>query len=203
MARRLALDHTERVSRLALLDIVPTRTLYESLDQMRATTVWRYLFLIQPQDLPERLLDANKDLYLDWTFAEWSADSDSLASEAVTEYRRCFDELTVHASCEDYRAGASIDLIHHRADYRLDTACRPWPIRDLRGDLPRMVQRPRRARQHCQRRAPSTARQSLDRACHRQRARRVRTPSGHGDQTVSGSILSSFVLNRQKTTREG
>jgi haloacetate dehalogenase len=69
-----------------LLDIVPTRTLYESLDQMRATTVWRYLFLIQPQDLPERLLDANKDLYLDWTFAEWSADSDSLASEAVTEY---------------------------------------------------------------------------------------------------------------------
>src|SRR6266536_190557 len=56
VVRRLALDHPETVSRLALLDIVPTETIYTTLDQRRATTVWRYFFLIQPPDLPERLI---------------------------------------------------------------------------------------------------------------------------------------------------
>jgi haloacetate dehalogenase len=48
VALRMALDHADRVSRLALLDIVPTRTIYATIDQRRATTVWRYFFLIQP-----------------------------------------------------------------------------------------------------------------------------------------------------------
>jgi haloacetate dehalogenase len=52
VARRLALDHPDAVSRLAILDIVPTETIYATLDQERATTVWRYFFLIQPPELP-------------------------------------------------------------------------------------------------------------------------------------------------------
>jgi haloacetate dehalogenase len=116
VARRLALDNPDAVARLAVLDIVPTETIYATLDQEHATTVWRYFFLVQPPDLPERLIGADPGFYLDWTLAEWCGTRDALSDVAVSEYRRCFDAATVHASCEDYRAGATIDLAHDRAD---------------------------------------------------------------------------------------
>jgi haloacetate dehalogenase len=115
VARRLVLDHPESVSRLAILDIVPTETIYGLLDQERATTVWRYFFLVQPPDLAERLIGADPDFYLDWTLREWCGTPGALDG-AVSEYRRCFDAATIHAGCEDYRAGATIDLSHDRAD---------------------------------------------------------------------------------------
>jgi haloacetate dehalogenase len=116
VARRLALDHPDSVSRLAILDIVPTETIYRLLDQERATTVWRYFFLVQPPDLPERLIGADPGFYLDWTLREWCGTPGALDQAAVSEYRRCFDAATIHAGCEDYRAGATIDLAHDRAD---------------------------------------------------------------------------------------
>jgi haloacetate dehalogenase len=116
VARRLALDHPDSVSRLAILDIVPTETIYGLLDQERATTVWRYFFLVQPPDLPERLIGADPAFYLDWTLREWCGTPCALDEAAVSEYRRCFDAATIHAGCEDYRAGATIDLAHDRAD---------------------------------------------------------------------------------------
>jgi haloacetate dehalogenase len=115
VARRLALDHPDTVSRLAILDIVPTETIYSRLDQRRATTVWRYFFLVQPPDLPERLIGADPRFYLDWTLKEWCGTPGSLSEVAVSEYRRCFDPVTISAGCEDYRAGATIDLAHDRA----------------------------------------------------------------------------------------
>jgi haloacetate dehalogenase len=116
VARRLALDYPDAVSRLAILDIVPTETIYGLLDQERTTTVWRYFFLVQPPDLPERLIGANSDFYLNWTLREWSGTSSAFDEAAVSEYQRCFDAATIHAGCEDYRAGATIDLAHDRAD---------------------------------------------------------------------------------------
>lgn len=116
VALRLALDHPDAVSHLALLDIVPTQTIYETIDQRRATTVWRYFFLIQPHDLPERLIAGDRLGYLRWTLDEWCATPGALDARAVAEYERCFDAATIHATCEDYRAGATIDLIHDRAD---------------------------------------------------------------------------------------
>jgi haloacetate dehalogenase len=116
VARRLALDHPDAVSHLAILDIVPTETIYATLDQERATTVWRYFFLVQPPDLPERLIGANPGFYLDWTLREWCGTPGALDEAAVSEYRRRFNTATIHASCEDYRAGATIDLAHDRAD---------------------------------------------------------------------------------------
>jgi haloacetate dehalogenase len=123
VARRMALDHPRAVSRLALLDIVPTATVYATLDQRRATTVWRYFFLIQPPDLPERLIGSQPDHYLDWTLREWCGTPGALAEAAVAEYRRCFDPATIHATCEDYRAGATVDLAHDAADQHRRIAC--------------------------------------------------------------------------------
>jgi haloacetate dehalogenase len=123
VARRMALDHPEVVSRLALLDIVPTATIYGTLDQARATTVWRYFFLIQPADLPERLIEADPAFYLRWTLDEWCGGPDRLDPRAVAEYFRCFDRETIRAGCEDYRAGATIDLVHDEADAGRKLSC--------------------------------------------------------------------------------
>ncbi len=123
VARRLALDEPDAVSRLAVLDIVPTALIYGTLDQRRATGVWRYFLLVQPPDLPERLIGADPSFYLDWTLSEWCGTPGSLSAEAVAEYRRCFDAASVHASCEDYRAGATVDLDDDRGDHDRKITC--------------------------------------------------------------------------------
>ena len=123
VALRMALDHSDAVSRLGVLDIVPTRTIYATLDRARGTSVWRYFFLIQPFDLPERLIGADAGFYLRWTLDEWCGTPGELADAAVAEYRRCFDEATIHATCEDYRAGASVDLADDEADAAASVSC--------------------------------------------------------------------------------
>jgi haloacetate dehalogenase len=116
VARRLARDHPDAVTHLAALDIIPTQAIYDRLDRRQASIVWRYLFLTQPVGLPEHLIGLDPIWYLDWTLAEWAGSRDALDPAAVAEYRRCFEPATVHASCEDYRAGASVDLDHDAAD---------------------------------------------------------------------------------------
>jgi haloacetate dehalogenase len=123
VALRMALDHPGAVTKLAILDIVPTKAIYESVDQRRATTVWRYFFLVQPPPLPERLIGADPDFYLRWTLDEWCQTPGALTDDAIAEYRRCFDAATIHATCEDYRAGATIDLVDDDADADVRLAC--------------------------------------------------------------------------------
>lgn len=123
VALRMALDYPDAVSRLVILDVVPTKTIYETIDQQRAATVWRYFFLIQPPDLPERLIAGNPHGYLRWTLDEWCGTPGALDEQAVAEYERCFDTSTIYATCEDYRAGASIDLDHDRADSDQQLTC--------------------------------------------------------------------------------
>jgi haloacetate dehalogenase len=116
VALRMALDHPAAVTRLGILDIVPTTIIYGTVDNARARTVWRYFFLTQPFDLPERLIGSDPEFYLRWTLDEWCSTPGALADDAVTEYVRCFDAATIHSTCEDYRAGATIDLIHDHDD---------------------------------------------------------------------------------------
>lgn len=123
VAHRLALDFPERVTRLALLDIVPTRVVFGTLNQERATAVYHWLFLIQPVGLPERLIGAEPAFYLRWTLDHWCGTPGALAEEAVAEYLRCFDAATIHATCEDYRAGATVDLADDAADRDRHIAC--------------------------------------------------------------------------------
>ena len=120
-AHRMALDHSAKVSKLALLDIVPTLTLYETADQKAATSYYHWYFLIQDHDLPERMIGADPEFYLRKKTGHWSA-GECFTEAAMAEYIRCFSNpATIHASCEDYRAAASVDLEHDRNDRASET----------------------------------------------------------------------------------
>ncbi|MFN3459783.1 MAG: alpha/beta fold hydrolase [Oceanibaculum sp.] len=125
VAHRLALDHADRVTRLAVLDIAPTHEMYRTTDMTFATAYYHWFFLIQPYDLPERLIGSDPAYYLDRMTGRWGRDESALTPEAMAEYRRCFsDPATIHASCEDYRAAATIDLEHDEADMHRKLSCR-------------------------------------------------------------------------------
>jgi haloacetate dehalogenase len=116
VAHRMALDYPERVRMLAVLDIVPTRHVFETVGKDLATDYYHWFFLIQPYDLPETLIGGNPSYYLRKKLGGWGASLDGFFLEALAEYERCFDAATIHASCEDYRAAASIDLVHDETD---------------------------------------------------------------------------------------
>ena len=117
VAHRLALDHPERVGRLALIDIVPTLDMYDTTDMRFASWYYHWFFLIQPSPLPERMIGGDPAFYLRWTLGGWGAAGLAhIEPEALAEYERCFCRAdAIHAACEDYRASASIDLEHDRA----------------------------------------------------------------------------------------
>ena len=117
VAHRLALDHASRVERIAVLDISPTRLMYEQTTQAFATAYYHWFFLIQPYDLPERLINSDPAYFLRRKLGGWATGLEHFDPRAYAEYERCFrNPATVHASCEDYRAAASIDLEHDAAD---------------------------------------------------------------------------------------
>jgi haloacetate dehalogenase len=117
VAHRLCLDHPGAVERVAVLDIAPTRIMYAGTDKAFATAYYHWFFLIQPFDLPERLIGADPIYYLHKKLAGWSSGLHHFDRRALAEYERCFaDRATIHASCEDYRAAAAIDLQHDAAD---------------------------------------------------------------------------------------
>jgi haloacetate dehalogenase len=116
VAHRLALDHPAKVLSLCVLDIAPTRHMYERTDFKFARAYYHWYFLIQPYPLPERLIGADARFFLREKLGRGRAGLGLFAPEALEEYERCFDAKTIHASCEDYRAAASIDLVHDRED---------------------------------------------------------------------------------------
>ena len=117
VAHRMALDHPEAVSRLALLDIAPTATMYARTDMEFARRYFWWFFLIQPFDLPERMIGADPDYFLDRHIAGQIKIAGAMDPAVLAEYRRCYsDPATRHAICEDYRASAGIDLVHDAAD---------------------------------------------------------------------------------------
>lgn len=124
VAHRMALDHPDAVERLAVLDIVPTLTVFETVDQTVATGYYHWFFLIQPDPLPERLIGADPEFYLRRKIGQWSGAGFAFDEGALADYIRCFsDPATIHASCEDYRAAATIDLEHDRADADARVEC--------------------------------------------------------------------------------
>ena len=117
VSHRLCVDHPQAVLRVAVLDISPTRTMFAKTDRAFATAYYHWFFLIQPFDYPERLIGADAAYYLRHKLGSWGTGTSDFDPRALAEYERCFrDPAAIHASCEDYRAAASIDLEHDDAD---------------------------------------------------------------------------------------
>jgi haloacetate dehalogenase len=115
VTHRLCLDYPDRVVRAAVLDIIPTPEVFKRLNKLVATAYYHWFFLIQPRGLPETLIGGNPEYYLR-NIGAWGR-ADAFTPEAFAEYLRCFSNpACIHATCEDYRAAASIDLEHHTAD---------------------------------------------------------------------------------------
>ena len=124
VAHRLALDHPDRVAKLAVLDIAPTREMYQRTTDAFARAYWHWFFLIQPEPFPETLIGADPDFYWRTKCGAGSAGLGPFTGAALAEYLRCFrDPVAIHASCEDYRAAATIDIAHDDADGDLKLAC--------------------------------------------------------------------------------
>jgi haloacetate dehalogenase len=123
VTHRMCLDHADRVTQAAVLDIAPTLTMYERTNMSFAMGYYEWFLLPQPEPFPERLIGADPKFYLRYELLGWSKNKKAeIASifypECLAEYERCFcDPLAIHSTCEDYRAAASIDLEHDRDDH--------------------------------------------------------------------------------------
>ncbi len=117
VAYRLALDHPEAVTRIALIDILPTGYMYGTVDRALATAYYHWFLFIQPEPVPEMLMAGNPTGYLHSLLGGWGGDLSSYDEAALADYERAFaDPDTRHSMMEDYRAAASIDLEHDHAD---------------------------------------------------------------------------------------
>ncbi|HTJ27246.1 MAG TPA: alpha/beta hydrolase [Candidatus Limnocylindria bacterium] len=113
VAYRLALDHPERVRRIATLDIIPTGEHFRRADMRFGLGYWHWFFLAQPYPFPEKLIGADPDAF----FAGRPNRANVHTPEALEDYLRCYrNPETIHAACEDYRAGATYDFALDEAD---------------------------------------------------------------------------------------
>lgn len=113
VAYRLALDFPEAVTKLAVLDIIPTGETFRRANRDFGLGYWHWFFLAQPYDLPEKMIGENPDNYY------FRDNRDLFHPEALADYLRCIRQPgTIHAMCEDYRAGATIDYELDEADRR-------------------------------------------------------------------------------------
>jgi haloacetate dehalogenase len=119
VAYRLAFDHPARVTKIATLDIVPTLANWERMRDMSiGLATYHWYFLAQPGGLPEKMIGADPDFYLEEKLRRWSKDFAAFEPAALAEYKRAFrDPACIAATCADYRAGATVDVEHDRADF--------------------------------------------------------------------------------------
>jgi haloacetate dehalogenase len=124
VSHRLTKDHPQRVRKLVTLDIIPTRRMFQIVNKEMATNTYHWFFLIQPYDFPERVIGADPDYFIRSRFERVKDAASVFPPEAIEEYVRCFsDPAAIHGACEDYRAGASIDLVHDDADFDQKVTC--------------------------------------------------------------------------------
>lgn len=127
VGQRMALDHPDRVTKLAVLDIVPTYDLLHRVSNEVATAFYHWFFLIQPSPFPETMIAGNVEFYLKYMMFRDMAHNEIpawMGKDAFAEYLRCYrDPAALHATCEDYRAGESIDMKHDEEDLKRKITC--------------------------------------------------------------------------------
>ncbi len=124
VTHRLAKDYAQQIKKACVMDIAPTGYMFSHTDQAFATGYYHWFFLLQPDGLPEHMIGCDADYYLLEKLRRWAAPGAEFHPQAVAEYLRCFRQPdAIHASCEDYRAAATIDLQHDAADAGKKIAC--------------------------------------------------------------------------------
>jgi haloacetate dehalogenase len=143
IAYRMALDHPDRVSAAAVLDVVPTGEVWSRADAQLSLLYWHWAFLAQPAPLPERMIGADPDAFFDLHVRRLGLGRapGRYPPEAMTIYRRLLDDPgVVEAICEDYRAGAGVDREHDDADRQQQRriTCPLLVLWSASGALPRL-----------------------------------------------------------------
>jgi haloacetate dehalogenase len=117
VAHRMALDHPDRVGKVAFLDIVPTHHMLNNIRRQWAVDSYHWFFMAQPYDYPEAMIEAyGFERYIRRKLDKPGVGLSAFTPEAMAEYIRCCTRDNIHAVCEDYRAAVSIDLVHDEAD---------------------------------------------------------------------------------------
>jgi haloacetate dehalogenase len=138
VAYRMALDHPDRVSRVAILDVLPTETVWERADASFALAFWPWSLLAQPAPLPERVLMSAADSIVEHALGAWGSPAEVFPADVRAAYAAPLrDPEHAHAVCEEYRAAATIDREHDRADLaaRRRIACPLLVLWSTRGPL--------------------------------------------------------------------
>jgi haloacetate dehalogenase len=119
VAYRMALDYPRHVDRLAVLDVLPTGTVWNSADARFALAYWPWSLLAQPEPLPERIVAAAPEAIVDNALGGWGTPSKVFSAEVRATYVKALrDPAHIHAICEEYRAAATLDRQHDETDRR-------------------------------------------------------------------------------------
>ena len=145
VAHRLALDYPGALTKLVILDIVPTYLLYQQITQGFATIFYHWFLLVQPPPFPETIVQNSAEYFLKCTLLWLGGNKltdplpDWISPAVFQEYLRTFSQPdTVHAICEDYRAAASIDLVHDKEDLDKKVQCPLLVLWSEKGPFHRM-----------------------------------------------------------------
>lgn len=115
---RMCLDHPTAVQRAAIIDVLPNRHIWNNVTKDWAMRSWHWIFMTQPYDLPERMMSGvPAEYFMEKKLSKKGIGLRPFAPEAFAEYVRCFNEKTIHASCEDYRACPTSDLTMDEEDF--------------------------------------------------------------------------------------
>ena len=141
----------QKVTRAAILDIIPQHYLYNNINKQWATFSWHWFFNIQPFDMPERMMGADPDWFIEKKLAKTKQGLSFFDKDALAEYKRCFrNPATIHAICEDYRAApastSSTTKRTWRPAARSNARCCCYGARPAASDATTIPARPRSGR---------------------------------------------------------
>jgi haloacetate dehalogenase len=116
-AYRMALDHPDKVLKFASFDILPTHNILTNITREWALNSYHWFFMAQPYDIPEQLINGREDYYILKKLTKMGIGKGGFSEETLKEYARCCTPENIHAVCEDYRAGATLDFEMDKADF--------------------------------------------------------------------------------------
>jgi haloacetate dehalogenase len=151
-AYRMSLDHPDAVLSLAVMDIVPTYTMFMETNHKVAGSYWHWYFLSLPEPFPEKLIGADPDYFYETCLVGWGATKLSeFDPHMLGEYRRAWrNPDMIHGSCSDYRAAASIDLEHDTADIHRKASCPTLVVYGSEGHMAKLFDIPAQWRKRCE-----------------------------------------------------